>query len=71
MQPQGRGAIVSLASTAGVTGGLGPHVYTMAKHGVIGLMATLERDLRARESPVTASVTRSMTRRSGVPSSVG
>jgi len=37
MQPQGRGAIVSLASTAGVTGGEGPHVYTMAKHGVVGL----------------------------------
>jgi NAD(P)-dependent dehydrogenase (short-subunit alcohol dehydrogenase family) len=37
MQPQGRGAIVSLASTAGVVGGLGPHVYTMAKHGVVGL----------------------------------
>lgn len=37
MQPQGGGAIVSLASTAGVVGGLGPHVYTMAKHGVVGL----------------------------------
>ena len=37
MQPHGRGAIVSLASTAGVVGGLGPHVYTMAKHGVVGI----------------------------------
>jgi len=37
MQPQRRGAIVSLASTAGVVGGQGPHVYTMAKHGVVGL----------------------------------
>ena len=37
MQPQGKGAIISLASTAGVMGGLGPHVYTMAKHGVVGL----------------------------------
>jgi NAD(P)-dependent dehydrogenase (short-subunit alcohol dehydrogenase family) len=37
MQPQGRGAIVSLASTAGIVGGQGPHVYTMAKHAVIGL----------------------------------
>ena len=34
---QGSGAIVSLASTAGVMGALGPHVYTMAKHGVVGL----------------------------------
>jgi NAD(P)-dependent dehydrogenase (short-subunit alcohol dehydrogenase family) len=31
------GAIVSIASTAGVVGGLGPHVYTMAKHGVVGI----------------------------------
>jgi NAD(P)-dependent dehydrogenase (short-subunit alcohol dehydrogenase family) len=37
MVPQKSGAIVSLASTAGVVGGLGPHVYTMAKHGVVGL----------------------------------
>jgi NAD(P)-dependent dehydrogenase (short-subunit alcohol dehydrogenase family) len=37
MKPQGRGAIVSLASTAGVVGGQGPHVYTMAKHAVVGL----------------------------------
>ncbi|MEZ5571484.1 MAG: SDR family oxidoreductase [Halioglobus sp.] len=37
MQPQRRGVIVSLASTAGIVGGQGPHVYTMAKHGVVGL----------------------------------
>ncbi|MDE0950661.1 MAG: SDR family oxidoreductase [Halioglobus sp.] len=37
MKPQGRGAIVSLASTAGIVGGQGPHVYTMAKHGVVGI----------------------------------
>jgi NAD(P)-dependent dehydrogenase (short-subunit alcohol dehydrogenase family) len=37
MKPHGRGSIVSIASTAGVVGGLGPHVYTMAKHGVVGL----------------------------------
>ena len=37
MKPHGRGAIVSIASTAGVVGGLGPHVYTMAKHAVVGL----------------------------------
>ena len=33
----GRYSIVSIASTAGIVGGLGPHVYTMAKHGVVGL----------------------------------
>jgi NAD(P)-dependent dehydrogenase (short-subunit alcohol dehydrogenase family) len=37
MRDQGGGAIVSLASTAGMVGGLGPHVYTMAKHGVVGI----------------------------------
>ncbi len=37
MCEQGHGAIVSLASTAGVRGAEGPHVYTMAKHGVVGL----------------------------------
>jgi NAD(P)-dependent dehydrogenase (short-subunit alcohol dehydrogenase family) len=37
MKPQGRGAIVSLASTAGIVGGQGPHVYTMAKHAVVGI----------------------------------
>lgn len=37
MQASGKGAIVSLASTAGIVGGQGPHIYTMAKHGVVGL----------------------------------
>jgi NAD(P)-dependent dehydrogenase (short-subunit alcohol dehydrogenase family) len=37
MKSNRRGAIVSIASTAGIVGGLGPHVYTMAKHGVVGL----------------------------------
>ncbi len=47
MKPQGRGAIVSLASTAGITGGLGPHVYTMAKHGVVGLTKSAASELSA------------------------
>lgn len=37
MVPRRSGSIVSLASTAGVLGGEGPHVYTMAKHGVVGI----------------------------------
>ena len=47
MRPQGKGAIVSLASTAGVVGGLGPHVYTMAKHGVVGLTKSAASELAA------------------------
>ena len=42
---QGSGAIVSLASTAGVMGALGPHVYTMAKHGVVGLTRSAAAEL--------------------------
>jgi NAD(P)-dependent dehydrogenase (short-subunit alcohol dehydrogenase family) len=40
-----RGAIVSLASTAGVLGGQGPHTYTMAKHGVVGLTRSVASEL--------------------------
>lgn len=45
MKPHGTGAIVSLSSTAGVIGGLGPHVYTMAKHGVVGLTKSAAAEL--------------------------
>jgi NAD(P)-dependent dehydrogenase (short-subunit alcohol dehydrogenase family) len=44
---QGSGAIVSLASTAGVIGALGPHVYTMAKHGVVGLTKSAASEFSA------------------------
>jgi NAD(P)-dependent dehydrogenase (short-subunit alcohol dehydrogenase family) len=37
MQSEGKGSIVSLASSAGIMAGLGPHTYTMAKHAVVGL----------------------------------
>lgn len=47
MAPNRRGAIVSLASTAGIVGGLGPHVYTMAKHGVVGLTKSAGSELAA------------------------
>lgn len=39
------GAIVSLASTAGIIGGQGPHVYTMAKHGVVGITKSAASEL--------------------------
>jgi len=40
-----KGSIVSLTSTAGVSGGLGPHIYTMAKHAVIGLTKSAASEL--------------------------
>ncbi len=45
MIPQGSGAIVSTASTAGLVGGLGPHLYTAAKHGVVGLTRSVANEL--------------------------
>lgn len=45
MVPQKSGSIISLASTAGVMGGLGPHVYTMAKHGVVGLTKSVASEV--------------------------
>ncbi len=45
MLPRKRGVILSLSSTAGVTGGLGPHAYTAAKHAVIGLTRSVASEL--------------------------
>lgn len=45
MRPQGSGVILNTASTAGVLGGLGPHAYTTAKHGVIGLTKSVANEL--------------------------
>ncbi len=47
MQPQGSGVIISTSSTAGILGGLGPHVYTAAKHGVVGLTKSVANELAA------------------------
>lgn len=54
MIPRSSGAIVSLASTAGVLGGLGPHVYTMAKHAVIGLTKSAAAELATHRIRVNA-----------------
>lgn len=54
MVPNRRGSIVSLSSTAGVVGGLGPHVYTMAKHGVVGLTKSAASELSAHGIRVNA-----------------
>jgi len=45
MVPQRSGVIISTSSTAGVVGGLGPHAYTAAKHGVIGLTKSVANEL--------------------------
>jgi NAD(P)-dependent dehydrogenase (short-subunit alcohol dehydrogenase family) len=54
MLPQRSGSIVSIASTAGVQGGLGPHVYTMAKHGVVGLTKSVASEFSRRGVRVNA-----------------
>ena len=45
MVSQGSGAIISTASTAGIVGGLGPHLYTAAKHAVVGLTRSVANEL--------------------------
>lgn len=54
MIPQGGGAIVNTASTAGVRGGLGPHGYTAAKFAVIGLTESTAVELSAHDIRVNA-----------------
>ncbi len=45
MVPQGSGSIISTTSIAGVIGGLGPHAYTAAKTGVVGLTKNVAAEL--------------------------
>ena len=39
------GSIISMSSTAGVMGGLGPHAYAAAKHAVVGLTKNLAAEV--------------------------
>jgi NAD(P)-dependent dehydrogenase (short-subunit alcohol dehydrogenase family) len=45
MLVQRSGVIINTSSTAGILGGLGPHAYTAAKHGVIGLTKSVANEL--------------------------
>ena len=47
MTPQGSGSIISMASTAGILGGLGPHCFTACKHAVVGLTKGVAAELCA------------------------
>ncbi len=56
MERQGEGHINSTASMAGLYAGPSLGAYNVAKHGVVALMASLERDFRLADSPLHASV---------------
>ena len=45
MKPRQQGSIISMASTAGIMGGLGPHAYAAAKHAVVGLTKNVGAEL--------------------------
>lgn len=45
MKPRKTGAIVSLSSTAGIMGGLGPHAYAACKHAVVGMTKNVGAEL--------------------------
>ena len=45
MKPRGSGSIISMSSTAGILGGLGPHTYTAAKHAIVGLTKSAAAEL--------------------------
>ena len=56
IEQQVEGHINSTSSVAGLVAGGAAGPYNVAKHGVVALMATLERELRAAKSSVRASV---------------
>jgi NAD(P)-dependent dehydrogenase (short-subunit alcohol dehydrogenase family) len=60
MKPRRRGSIISMASTAGLMGGLGPHAYAAAKHAVVGLTKNVGAELCAFGIRVNAIAAASM-----------
>ena len=45
MKPAQSGSIISMASTAGLMGGLGPHAYAAGKHAVVGMTKNVAAEL--------------------------
>lgn len=60
MLPRQSGAIISMASTAGLMGGLGPHAYAAAKHAVVGLTKNVATELCHANIRVNAIAAASM-----------
>lgn len=60
MVPRSRGTIISMASTAGLIGGLGPHTYAAAKHAVVGLTKNVAAELCHKGIRVNAIAPASM-----------
>ncbi len=56
IEAQGEGHVNATSSMAGLISSQMMGAYNVAKHGVVALMAATERELRAKKSPVTASV---------------
>ena len=56
IEEAGEGHINATSSMAGLISAQMMGAYNVAKHGVVALMAATERELRAKASPITASV---------------
>jgi NAD(P)-dependent dehydrogenase (short-subunit alcohol dehydrogenase family) len=56
MVPQGSGVILTTSSVGGLVGGRGPHVYSAAKAGVLGLTRSAAAELRHHGIRVNAIV---------------